>query len=401
MLMVDPVKRLTVREILKHPWVAKDIAPSLQQTQKPVLDSLSSLVSVRSAKKTIKGLGELDGSIVETLAAKLDVNETVVLDALDHEHENAVKVAYRIIRDGHSNKGAKPENPYMNPSSHSKIQPIFIPTIPANPNRGNDYFLDDEGYGDELEDDEDDEFGAPIDWSEENSFAVLNTSLVGDAETSISLPLFGPPRPPLLPSPSQRAGKLPNSGRTRRHGMKQPRWHFGIRSGNPPMEVIYEIYRTLKDLGIEWREKGGEWSVNATEEVGSTNGNGMPTNGAVSHEMSDVFSREAIDIFFIETRWRVDNTWVRMDLQLYQVDDTSYLVDFRNVGYHRIPTSGAGTNSTASPSTTPMDSSVFLDQPPSGGDPSYKTKADGSGVLSPFLFMDCAHKLILELAGAS
>lgn len=39
--------------------------------------------------------------------------------------------------------------------------------------------------------------------------------------------------------------------------MAKPKWHFGIRSRSPPMEVMLEIYKTLSVLGMEWRTKEG------------------------------------------------------------------------------------------------------------------------------------------------
>lgn len=39
--------------------------------------------------------------------------------------------------------------------------------------------------------------------------------------------------------------------------LQKPRWHFGIRSRSPPMEVMLEIYKTLQLLGMEWRKKDG------------------------------------------------------------------------------------------------------------------------------------------------
>ena len=39
------------------------------------------------------------------------------------------------------------------------------------------------------------------------------------------------------------------------------------------------------------------------------------------------------DIFYAQTQCILYGRKVRMDLQLYRVDDQSYLVDFRNVGY--------------------------------------------------------------------
>lgn len=37
--------------------------------------------------------------------------------------------------------------------------------------------------------------------------------------------------------------------------LQKPRWHFGIRSRSPPMEVMLEIYKTLQLLGMEWKKK--------------------------------------------------------------------------------------------------------------------------------------------------
>jgi carbon catabolite-derepressing protein kinase len=39
--------------------------------------------------------------------------------------------------------------------------------------------------------------------------------------------------------------------------LQKPKWHFGIRSRSPPMEVMLEIYKTLGALGMEWRRKDG------------------------------------------------------------------------------------------------------------------------------------------------
>lgn len=37
----------------------------------------------------------------------------------------------------------------------------------------------------------------------------------------------------------------------------KPKWHFGIRSRSPPMEVMLEIYKTLSLLGMQWKRKEG------------------------------------------------------------------------------------------------------------------------------------------------
>lgn len=39
--------------------------------------------------------------------------------------------------------------------------------------------------------------------------------------------------------------------------LSKPKWHFGIRSRSPPMEVMLEIYKTLNTLGMQWKRKDG------------------------------------------------------------------------------------------------------------------------------------------------
>ena len=39
--------------------------------------------------------------------------------------------------------------------------------------------------------------------------------------------------------------------------LQKPKWHFGIRSRSPPMEVMLEIYKTLGTLNMQWRRKEG------------------------------------------------------------------------------------------------------------------------------------------------
>lgn len=118
-----------------------------------------------------------------------------------------------------------------------------------------------------------------------------------------------------------------------------------------------------------------------------------------------------------------------MDLQLYRIDDQNYLVDFRNLGYRSIKpspaasTPGAPSSIGGSPSLSQSSISIPAselaspvnpiaaslpntadelrtrqpDLPPSAQS-SRKTKATGQEVSSPYLFLECAVRLIVELA---
>lgn len=90
------------------------------------------------------------------------------------------------------------------------------------------------------------------------------------------------------------------------------KWHFGIRSRSYPLDVMGEIYRALKNLGAEWSKP--------TEE----------------------------ELWIIRVRWRygpcqVDETvkagecvppdLMKMRIQLFQLEPNNYLVDFKFDGW--------------------------------------------------------------------
>jgi carbon catabolite-derepressing protein kinase len=148
---------------------------------------------------------------------------------------------------------------------------------------------------DEEDDGELDFMTPPIDPDNQhaNTFAVLNSSL----------PQQGPEQHHLASYVSAKRSGAGSSKERRR-----TKWHFGIRSRSPPMEVMLEIYRTLKTLGMEWKEKknlgglGGprarRGSV-AIERAREYDGNGY------------VDLKAASSIYFVETRARIQDVVVR------------------------------------------------------------------------------------------
>jgi carbon catabolite-derepressing protein kinase len=108
MLAVDPVKRITIPEIMQTDFFKADLprylAP-LPPPPGPVLGSLMSLVSPSKVfdYEYIEGLGRIEEDIVQSLADRMaDVNVEDVWDALrvdDGPQGNAVKVAYMLLRD--------------------------------------------------------------------------------------------------------------------------------------------------------------------------------------------------------------------------------------------------------------------------------------------------------------
>lgn len=103
---------------------------------------------------------------------------------------------------------------------------------------------------------------------------------------------------------------------TKKPAKSKSRWHFGIRSKCPAWEVMLEIYRSLQNVGMEWR---------------------------------------TMDSYHLRCRYKYENIGlvVKFDLQLYKLENNSYLVDFKNAGTRRThhPVDPSATNASSSSSS--------------------------------------------------
>jgi carbon catabolite-derepressing protein kinase len=79
------------------------------------------------------------------------------------------------------------------------------------------------------------------------------------------------------------------------------------------MEVMLEIYRTLKTLGFEWKKKRPAGGGAGTESDGDAAGGGDDPKQRKRRE--EERAKAAIELFYIETRCTVDDVIVRMDIQ--------------------------------------------------------------------------------------
>lgn len=109
---------------------------------------------------------------------------------------------------------------------------------------------------------------------------------------------------PIRPHPERIAPALrdrvmgPNSGAgsdrpSRGTPVKRAKWHLGIRSQSKPNDIMNEVYRAMKALDFEWK---------------------------------------VINSFHVRVRHKnaLSGKYVKMSLQLYQVDYKSYLLDFKS-----------------------------------------------------------------------
>merc|ERR1711982_155449 len=76
--------------------------------------------------------------------------------------------------------------------------------------------------------------------------------------------------------------------------IKRSKWHLGIRCQSKPHDIMREVYRAMKTLDFEWK---------------------------------------VINPYHVQVRRKnpCSEKYVKMSLQLYQVDYKSYLLDFKSL----------------------------------------------------------------------
>ncbi|EJU00526.1 Pkinase-domain-containing protein [Dacryopinax primogenitus] len=369
MLVVDSMKRITIPQIRALPWFNVDL-PEYLKPQSPVVGTLSSLVS--SNKGKIRGLGVVDEEIVDNLAEKLKVRKKDIWNALKMDQDNGIKVAYMLDRDKR-----RMNQPYeLEEDDDTPMEWAHILT----PSRRQDNPPSDD------EDEDDDEFD---DWNDEeadHNFSVLESSMPiapeggNGIQPEISIELNSVNAAQKVAQSVFNNGSSNGVGAVPMKKNQKPKWHFGIRSRSPPGEVMLEIYGTLQALGMQWKSRR-EYSDDKD----------------AKDKSKEKRKERDVDLYFVETRWRMKDVVVRMDLQLYQVDQSNYLVDFRNVGYYRAPQDDPETFVPAPPPSAESPNSNGL---PGDASPNDLRKVSGD-VSSPFLFLECACRLIVELAGGA
>ncbi|CAK5274868.1 unnamed protein product [Mycena citricolor] len=347
MLVLDPSKRITVAEIMRHPWftvkLPRYLTP-LPPIPGAVVGTLSSLVSAPAVplardNEFVEGLGLIDLEVVDELAQLLDgVDSEEVLHSLrrnDGIRGNQVKVAYMLLQDKRRvGKDLAISAEQERDDELARLDPrnVISPNA-VSPNGGD---LEDNPFEVEFEedvnDDEDDDPHLP------SNVSILGTSL-----------------PPLDMTPTGRA----NRPRTK----KGARWHIGIRSSSEPMRVLSEIYGLLREMGMEWAER-----------------------------------KDLSNIYCIEARARVKEVVIVMTINMYQarLNTEFYWIDFtRKQSYLASTVPGAGKFDRA-PREGSENESI------SPGSYARSMLPDGShvhdAVASPFMFFDLATQLILRLA---
>ncbi|KAG0240173.1 Protein kinase [Actinomortierella wolfii] len=337
MLVVDPLKRITIAEIRQNPWFNINLPEYLKPLPQGTSDDL---------------FCNLQEEIIQELVKKMNFSRETIIQALQERQNNQIKVAYQLVVDHkrmiENAAQMSPQKPFQS----------FLATSPppwnASESDNMEYKSSEassagrslkSGTGDDSTDD-------TADLEVPSSISVLSTSLPGNSfakelhrkaslkntrrEQSVDQERL--PQSPQTPSSTHsaqepgtpafyQAGVIGNSrggggvpspikssnGRSagaagsstsgtaisgQRRSKARPKWYFGIRSRSAPLEVMAEIYKALKALNMKWK---------------------------------------VINPYHLRAKYTyAEGAEVKIELQLYRLEVDNYLVDFKYVGVHSV-----------------------------------------------------------------
>ena len=367
MLVVDPIKRATIQEIMNSKWFMVNLPDYLV----PDAAIFSDISKVQPEESVI-------GKVAKTMGyAKDDIRE-----ALHRSGGNEIKEAYKLVAEAqHMARDARlTDAPYLknflaqSPPAWN-MSGEFLKS-PVNTKRPPMESLGNSATTINVEDGSDmgGIGGIPIRSMKEipkekapSSVAILPSSLPqihnqmmkktdnrNDEESATT----GLRHMTLQPNVTSSTNVSSNGGQRSSSTRKRTRWHFGIRSRSAPLEVILEIYRALKGLNAEWVSPPPGITLGGGG--GDDDGNGSESDYDDGH--GDVVKGESKkslpmikkpDPYVIRSRflWHSEeliqndnmsqkrekqpDVYVYLDVQLYQLEPGNYLVDFKSSGYEQ------------------------------------------------------------------
>ncbi|KAI8600907.1 hypothetical protein EDD21DRAFT_375927, partial [Dissophora ornata] len=341
MLVVDPLKRITIAEIRQNAWFNVGLPEYLKPLPQGTTDD---------------SFCNLQEDIIEELMKKMNFSKETIVQALEERQNNQIKVAYQLVVDHRrmieNASQMSPQKPFQSFLATSP-PPWNVTDKDGSPSKSTAGSSVGSALKSGLEGDtSDDSADSPV----PSSITVLSTSLPGNSfakelHRKASLkntkrdraasqphsshqqqyqshqpisPTFVHPEYVSTSTAFHQAAVLGNSSlgggipipatnartsgssysspsiaaaipvATQRRMKARPKWYFGIRSRSAPKEVMAEIYRALSNLGMKWK------IINAY-------------HLRAKYEYAEGFE-------------------VKIELQLYRLDSENYLVDFKYVG---------------------------------------------------------------------
>ncbi len=371
MLVVNPLSRITVYEIMNDPWFKIDLPDYL----------LPVTAQLKQQKEVSNKALAIDDSVVGALRETMGYNKEEVYEALSRtnsncqENDSQIRDAYQLVQ----------ENKIMADELRSKLNNVM---------NASDYNEDDDS-SQNLENPDD-----GIHSSHHHHYDRHQSVSMDGHHLPMSMQLSQTSNPQPFESKIQTLQtSLPSYHREKMIEMyadspklkdikkisqisikkSKTRWHFGIRSRSYPLDVMGEIYRALKSLGAVWTKPNDQelWTIHVrwkyTPPVPNSNPNPNPITVPFSTDDNDNDNELNSHPY--------SSDYMKMQIQLYQIEPNNYLVDFKFDGWE------------SSTSTSIATIPKLIDP-----NMTEKEKEDEISTFSAYPFLHLATRLIMELA---
>ncbi|UJR23975.1 hypothetical protein I4U23_026942 [Adineta vaga] len=293
MLTVDPVRRATIKEIKEHEWFKVNLPDYL------------------FPKTCEEGTNIIDLDAIQDVCEKFGVSDSEVQDALiiNEPHDQLV-IAYHLILDNKRiwNEARKVEIADFFAASSPPHSAFLALSSNSTTARSPSPFFQNSPYPSQK--------SPPMRQHPEKMPALKDLSVTLDPLDAMNFPnnssLNDPNQNTSIRRKSSSSNTPPVNSGVGAASLKKAKWHLGIRSQSKPHDIMNEVFKAMKELGMEWKFcNNSMYSVRARRKVSNT------------------------------------NRFVKVGLQLYQVDHRSYLLDFRNLnantdGHHPMLCNQAG-----------------------------------------------------------
>ncbi|OBA18053.1 carbon catabolite derepressing protein kinase [Metschnikowia bicuspidata var. bicuspidata NRRL YB-4993] len=286
MLVVNPLNRITIHEILEDEWFKQGIEEYLLPPD---------------LSKTNHNKIEVDEDVIDALTMTMGYDRDEILNVIHscnkqqnpHQQSNEIIDAYLLMKENHS----------------------LVKDLKKNKTEKMETFLS---------------LSPPPAWNTTNASNMPASHHAPGVQQSLTYQTLATV-PDLSTLPNSTIAILPSSLPSihRAFMMQQPdagqnkinpvsskklktKWHFGIRSRSYPLDVMGEIYRALKNLGAEWSKPTEEelWTIRVRWKYGPSMVDETAKNGEC-----------------------VPPDLMKMRIQLFQLEPNNYLVDFKFDGW--------------------------------------------------------------------
>jgi 5'-AMP-activated protein kinase catalytic alpha subunit len=210
MLVVDPMKRITIPEIRQHPWFQHKLPQYLHFTP-DMLEQQEKVLDVETAEE------------VALIAALRTDRDQVALSVMTKGGRQDVRVAYELILDSKRSRQRAAEVAMAQQAAAASTPPAFSSSGGTSPSQG----------------------GTPPSMAS-HAQQAHHQQRAEQATAALTQRASGGGGAGPAPTPSG-GGASQGAAASRRR-----RWYLGIQSKKEPAHVMTEVYKALAVLGCEW-----------------------------------------------------------------------------------------------------------------------------------------------------